>query len=66
MHSPRTRLDCGRATQLGNLTLSHWLVPFGAFVASIVRGFELGELFLPLASFLPKLSYRPVLRRIFS
>jgi len=59
MHSPAIRLHvlwpCNSACSLGNLASFHWPVSFRAFVASQARGFELRELFLPLASFFPKL-----------
>ena len=57
MHSPQIRLHRAVAVQytlLGNLTGFHWPVSFRAFVASLARGFELRELFVPLASFFPK------------
>lgn len=46
---------CNSACSLGTSISFYWLVSHRAFVASQARGFELRDLFLPLASFFPKL-----------
>jgi hypothetical protein len=61
MHSPWIRLKCGRATPpaaLGIFTCFYWLVSVRAFVASSSR-LRLRQLFLPLASFFPRLRSFP-------